>query len=202
MTVSTDRRRNNTRDRLVETALGIFAHRGYAGTTVSEIEGAVGLKPGSGAMYRHFESKEALLLAAVHAYHDRLRSVCDGLRSLEPAPDARTELTRLVGALGVFLGEEHPMVLIGLDAAGLPESVRKAIGDTWEEGYHLFAEAFVRYRFSAEDAQVMAVASLGSLNNYLVQAMSWRAIPNDVTLDRFVTWWVDHWCAILEHNPT
>jgi AcrR family transcriptional regulator len=200
MAIPTDRRRKDTRDRMVEIALSIFASHGYAGTTVSEIEAAVGLKPGSGAMYRHFESKEALLLAAVQAYHDRLRSVCDQLRSLEPAPDAQTELTRLVGALGLFLGAEHPMVMIGLDSAGLPESVRKAIGDTWEEGYRLFAEAFARYRFSDQDAQVMAVDSLGSLNNYLVQAMSWRAIPNNVTLDQFVTWWVAHWSAILQHN--
>jgi AcrR family transcriptional regulator len=196
-----DRRRNGTRDRLVDVSLTIFARQGYAGTTISEIEKSVGLKPGSGAMYRHFESKEALLLAAIRAYHERLRDVCNELRALGPAPDAKTDLTRIVEALGIFLAREHHMVLIGLDAAGLPDSVRLAIGATWEEGYSLFAETFVDYDFSVDDAQVMAVASLGSLNHYLVQTMGLGSTPNSVSFDRYVMWWVAHWTNVLERNP-
>lgn len=62
---ATAARRNDTHDRLLEVALEVFAERGFAGTTVSEIERRVGLAAGTGSFYRHFPSKEALLQEAV-----------------------------------------------------------------------------------------------------------------------------------------
>jgi AcrR family transcriptional regulator len=200
MVVSTDRRRTDTRDRLVEASLHIFAQQGYAGTRVSEIERAVGLTPGSGAIYRHFESKEALLLAAVRSYHDRTQELCAQIRSLGPAPDARTELTRIIEALYVFLGRERPMVEVA-GAGDLPHAVRRAIGDTWDETYRLVADSFVRYGFDPDQAQVMAVGTFGSLAHYLVQAVSMGSMPNGVSADRFVVWWIKHWTDVLERGP-
>jgi AcrR family transcriptional regulator len=43
----------------------LFAEQGYASTTTAQIEQAIGLSPGSGGLFRHFESKQALLEAAV-----------------------------------------------------------------------------------------------------------------------------------------
>jgi AcrR family transcriptional regulator len=45
----------------------LFGERGYKETTVAQIEAAVGLSPGSGSLYKHFSSKEALLAAGVEA---------------------------------------------------------------------------------------------------------------------------------------
>ena len=53
------------RDRLLGEALKLFASRGYAATSVADIQKAAGLAPGSGALYKHFASKRALLEAAV-----------------------------------------------------------------------------------------------------------------------------------------
>ena len=53
------------RDRLLGEALKLFAARGYAATSVADIQKAAGLAPGSGALYKHFASKRALLEAAV-----------------------------------------------------------------------------------------------------------------------------------------
>ena len=57
----------STRDRVVAAAAGLFADRGYSGTTIEEIEAAAGLSPGSGSLYRHFRSKRELLDAVVTA---------------------------------------------------------------------------------------------------------------------------------------
>ena len=51
----------STRQRLVAEAMRLFGEQGYAATTVAEIEAAAGLSPGSGSLYRHFPSKQALL---------------------------------------------------------------------------------------------------------------------------------------------
>jgi AcrR family transcriptional regulator len=55
----------STRERLLDTALGLFASRGYAATSTAEIQKACGMSPGSGALYRHFRSKSDVLRAAL-----------------------------------------------------------------------------------------------------------------------------------------
>src|ERR1700741_2011460 len=55
----------NGRDRLLAEALKLFAAKGYAATSVADIQRASGLAPGSGALYKHFGSKRELLEAAV-----------------------------------------------------------------------------------------------------------------------------------------
>lgn len=54
-----------TRDRVLRVAMELFGERGYAATTISTIESAAGLSPGSGSLYRHFSSKQELLEVGV-----------------------------------------------------------------------------------------------------------------------------------------
>ena len=54
-----------TRERILDAALDLFVDQGVRGTTISDVERAVGLAAGTGSFYRHFPSKEALLRAAV-----------------------------------------------------------------------------------------------------------------------------------------
>jgi TetR/AcrR family transcriptional regulator len=52
---------SNARERLLETAIGMFAEKGYAGTSVREIVEQAGVsKP---VLYYYFNSKEGLFLA-------------------------------------------------------------------------------------------------------------------------------------------
>ncbi len=59
------RRRPNTRERILVASLQLFLERGFDGTTISDIERAVGLAAGTGSFYRHFRSKEDVFVAAV-----------------------------------------------------------------------------------------------------------------------------------------
>lgn len=54
-----------TRERILDEAVRLFALRGYDATSVTDIQRACGLAGGSGALYKHFPSKLALLEAAV-----------------------------------------------------------------------------------------------------------------------------------------
>ncbi|MET0693151.1 MAG: helix-turn-helix domain-containing protein, partial [Propionibacteriaceae bacterium] len=54
-----------TSERIRTEALRLFADRGYAGTTITDIERAAGLSPGSGSVYRHYPTKRAILEAGV-----------------------------------------------------------------------------------------------------------------------------------------
>lgn len=53
--------------------MDVFAEDGFSGATISEVERRVGLAVGTGSLYRHFPSKEALLQAAVEREVTRLR---------------------------------------------------------------------------------------------------------------------------------
>jgi AcrR family transcriptional regulator len=83
------------RDRLLAEGMRLFGEKGYAATSVAEIEEAAGLARGSGSLYRHFRSKRELLEAGVDAV----------LRHREPAdvaPDVTSVATPDVSTL---LGE-------------------------------------------------------------------------------------------------
>lgn len=53
------------RERLLVEGMRLFGERGYAATSVAQIEEAAGLSPGSGSMYKHFRSKRELLEAGL-----------------------------------------------------------------------------------------------------------------------------------------
>lgn len=65
-----------TRERIVATAAPLFNQRGYAGASMADVMAATGLQ--KGGLYRHFESKDDLALAAFdHAlalHGERIRS--------------------------------------------------------------------------------------------------------------------------------
>jgi AcrR family transcriptional regulator len=82
----------HTRARIVAKAAPLFNQRGYAGAAMSDVMAATGLE--KGGIYRHFESKDALALAAfeyaVRVHGRRL------LASVEAAGTAADRLSALV----------------------------------------------------------------------------------------------------------
>lgn len=81
----------NTRDRIKQAALPLFASRGFAGTSIAAIEAAAGLAPRAGAFYRHFPSKESLFeeLAGQRITETPDEFDFDGLKAIA---DTRAEL--------------------------------------------------------------------------------------------------------------
>jgi AcrR family transcriptional regulator len=59
-----------TRERVLRVAMQLFGERGYAATTIEQIEAGAGFSAGSGSLYRHFRSKRALLEEGVRAQLD------------------------------------------------------------------------------------------------------------------------------------
>jgi AcrR family transcriptional regulator len=101
-----------TRERLVVEAMRLFSAKGFEATSVSQIEAAAGLAPGSGALYRHFKSKDALLDAGIDRQLDR-RSAMRDIRALFAGlGDLRAELTALGRYLLSVVDEEIQLLQI------------------------------------------------------------------------------------------
>ncbi len=202
-----DRRRSDTRLRILEAAAGLFAEQGYMGTSIASIEAAVGLRAGSGGFYRHFPSKEALLSAIVEGYRERLAMVRSTLAiewASDPRagtgcrlPDPADDLRRVLAALVKFLEGEEAMLHIGADLSGLPASARTAIGDAWDESYGIFADLFSAYGCDADRARVLGVSALGGLAHYFVHLRNWARPPLGVGIDPFLATWTSQWSAAL-----
>jgi AcrR family transcriptional regulator len=71
-----------TRDRIIAAAAPLFNRRGYAASSMSELMSATGLE--KGGIYRHFESKDELALAAfdhtLARQSERIRRLVDAER--------------------------------------------------------------------------------------------------------------------------
>ena len=103
-----------TRERLVTEAMRLFSEKGFDATSVSQIEAAAGLAPGSGALYHHFKSKDALLDAGIDRQLDRRRAMQD-IRSLFAGlGDLRVELTVLGRYLLSIVDEEIELLQIAV----------------------------------------------------------------------------------------
>jgi len=94
-----------TRDRILDAALELFIERGVAGTTVSDIERAVGLAAGTGSFYRHYKSKEELVVPAFRRGVTQVFTELEAARVAETAVDDPHE--RTLRDYRAMLGEMH-----------------------------------------------------------------------------------------------
>ena len=84
----------NTKDRIMEAALKLFQELGFQKTSIARIETEAGLVPRAGAFYRHFESKEALLVEIARAHVSETPEDF-GLDRLADFGDTRSELVAI-----------------------------------------------------------------------------------------------------------
>ena len=101
-----------TRERLVAEAMRLFSAKGFEATSVSQIEAAAGLAPGSGALYRHFKSKDALLAAGIDRQLDRRHAMRDIRALFAGIGDLKAELTVLGRYLLAVIDEEIEVLQI------------------------------------------------------------------------------------------
>jgi AcrR family transcriptional regulator len=101
-----------TKDRLVTEAMRLFGELGYQATKVTQIEAAAGLAPGSGALYHHFKTKDALLEAGIDRQLDRRRAMHDIRNLFAGLGDLRIELTMLGRYVLTVLDEEAQLLQI------------------------------------------------------------------------------------------
>src|SRR4051795_1800450 len=82
----------NRRDQILETAADRFAAKGFHGVSVGEIGRACGIS--GPALYKHFESKDAVLAAMLVGISERLLE--EGRTRVDAAGSARQALESLV----------------------------------------------------------------------------------------------------------
>ena len=97
---------NTTKSRILDAALVMFAENGYKGTNLRDL--AASLELSKSALYRHYESKEAIWNAVL----DRMEAYYSGRfgseRNLPPVPENAAQLEELaMGMLSFTMGDEQ-----------------------------------------------------------------------------------------------
>jgi AcrR family transcriptional regulator len=194
-----------TRDRMVEAGMTLFGERGYDATSVADIQVACGLTAGSGALYKHFPSKQALLAEGLHRYVASVRRSRDGLMEILP-DDPRQALEMIADAVAAAMAGDSPVIRVVLrDLERFPD----LLADLWDG---LLAALYVeianwlralqdRGRIAVTDPAATAAVLLASLTYYRILEALIARTPGDVDLPAFLAAWVDSAVATLHLSP-
>jgi AcrR family transcriptional regulator len=113
-----------TRARLLRAAADVFAQRGYDGTRVADIAAAAGVS--NGALYAHFGSKAALLVAAIRAHGRQLLADLFAAEPDRPITDLLVTVGRLLPRRG---GDSCHLIVEALVAARRDQDVARPMRD-------------------------------------------------------------------------
>ena len=96
------------RSELLAIAAGLFASKGFTGTTVRDIADAAGIL--SGSLYHHFDSKESMVDEILSTFQAELFGSYDEI--LRSDDDARTKLERAVSVSFAAIDQHRDEVAI------------------------------------------------------------------------------------------
>jgi AcrR family transcriptional regulator len=189
------------RDRMVEAGMTLFGERGYDATSVADIQMACGLTAGSGALYKHFPSKQALLAEGVRRYVASVERSRAGLMEILP-DDPRQALEMIAHAVAAAMAGDGPVIRVVLrDLERFPD----LLAELWDG---LLAALYVevanwlrgqrdRGRIIVADPAATAAVLLASLTYYRILEALIARTPGDVDLPAFLAAWVDSAAATL-----
>ncbi|TIU45981.1 MAG: TetR/AcrR family transcriptional regulator [Mesorhizobium sp.] len=182
------------RERILREAIRLFAERGYDRTSVPEIQEAAGLSRGSGALYKHFPSKEALLAAAIDRFVGTAR---EGRAELgEQVLPVDQGARRIVESMLEQLGANRDVLrILWRDLEPFPELKASARGEIMQSTYHAVAEWLRERQRQGElrphDSDAVSAVIVGSVAMFRVFEAIWAERSIEVSDERFASAWTD-----------
>lgn len=168
------------REEIVAESSRLFRERGFAGVSVADVTGAVGLT--HGGFYKHFASKEAL---AAEASAEAFRQSVEFGDAIAAGSDDKSEQWRLV--LDAYFSPIHrdasadgcPATALAADAAREP--VTSPIHDAYVAGLESYIDFFQRVSpddATREETLIRYAAMVGAMT--LARATRGEAISDEI----------------------
>lgn len=172
----------------------LFAQNGYERTTVTDIQRAAGLSAGSGALYKHYPSKEAVLQAAVEEYISRARDA----RAQLIARDGSTleTLEWIARRMLEILGATHDELrVLWRELHQYPALQARARREIMQGSYAAVAdflrESVRRGELREHDCEAVAAVIVGSLTMFRVFEALWGERTIAMDDERFFRTWYE-----------
>ena len=194
-------RRSDARHRILREAMRLFAEQGYERTSVADIHAAAGLTPGSGAMYKHYPSKESLLRAGMDQFIEENVQARALLR--DPAMPADEALAFIAQEALRRLGEvRDEMRVAWRELEPFPELQGRVRREVMQANYRTIArwlkERTAAGEFRAHDAEAAACVMLGSLVMFRLFEALWGEKILPVSDARFAAAWTELFARALQ----
>ena len=159
----------STRERILDVALDIFAHRGYYDTRLDDIVDEAHISKGS--IYFHFPNKESLFLALVDQFADLLeRRTTEAIAEVQGIERVRVALTSVLETFGRY---RRPTKILLIQAVGLGtafEKKRLAIHARFAALIKTYLdEAVAVGDIPPADTELIAHAWMGAIYNIVIQ---------------------------------
>ena len=159
-----------TRDRILSAALEVFAGKGYHRAIVDDIVRASGTS--KGAVYHHFPNKEAIFIALVDDFAERLAVAVAAAVTERYGALAKVE-GALTAALTTFAEHERLALLILLEAVSLGPAYQSKRSEVTSRFVQLIQayldEAVGDGAIPAIDTTVATLVWLGAVNEIVTQ---------------------------------
>ncbi|GAA3471905.1 TetR/AcrR family transcriptional regulator [Nonomuraea roseola] len=187
-----------TRDRLLTEAVRLFASKGYDATSVADIQVACGLTAGSGALYKHFPSKGALLEAAVQRNLELM--TLRNRETVAEAPADPREALRLMASVvwSVIEGDRDLIRIMLREYHGFSELFERMWQSVIATLYREAAQWIRAQGTDVADPEATAAVLISSLTYYPLLNILIGHTPGDLEADRFLDAWVEHAVQTLE----
>lgn len=185
-----------TRQRILDQGLRLFAAGGYDATSVAEIQLACGLTAGSGALYKHFPSKQALLEQAVRQHVTTMASwYADAVANLPERP--RDVLELIADATWDVIAGDRVLIRIMLrEFDRFPELFEHMWQGVLANLYRRCTEWITAQSelgtVHVADPEATTDVLLASLTYYPLLNVLIGHSPGDIDRDRFRAAWIDH----------
>jgi AcrR family transcriptional regulator len=143
------RQADRRRSELIDTALRLFAERGFRATTIADIATATGTA--HGLVYHYFGGKDELLEAVLDRYTflPRLRE----LLAVSPDRPAREVLAEIAVGLSAMLRDRPEVLRLVVMESPTNPIVAKALAQVTEEGLSLLTD-YLRARMVAGELRI------------------------------------------------
>ncbi len=177
-----ERRRAETRELIFRAALGLFAGRGFAGTTVEDITEAADV--GKGTFFNYFPSKEHVLAAFGEMQMDKaqaeLQGVLAGREALRPA------LRRLVQKIAEEPGRSACLARSLISSFLISGEVRKLMSARLAYGRSFLSRAVAagQQRGEIRADREASVIARHILEVYFGTVLLWTLFPDDPLASR------------------
>ncbi len=152
------------REQILDTAATLFAERGFHGVSVGDLGRAVGIS--GPALYKHFESKDAVLAQMLVGISERL--LAEGRARVAQAGDPEAALAALVAWHVDFALEHRALIVVqDRDWKSLPDEARDRVRTLQRAYVDVWADQLVRRRpgTGRDRARAMAHATFGLINS-------------------------------------
>ena len=201
----------STRDRLVAAAIELFSTHGYAATSIGDIQVACGLTAGSGALYKHFPSKRALLEEVLRRHVQGIAAERDAVvSSILTGLDDDADLEEILraGARLVWQAMERDRAVIRItmrDLEPYPDLLNEfwdeVVGSVYRQAAQLIEHVLATGRIAVEDPDATAGVLIASLTYFPILHGLIGRTPGDVDADRYLDAWIDHALRSLNVEP-